>query len=279
MRQWPAHLSEEDLVLLASGELAPGPAAEAAAHLETCGDCRDSLREIRSALEGYAEARSVALDARIPPGGASRAEMQRRLREARPLPAPGAMRLAFRPGKLHWTLGLAVFLIVVAMATVRSLHQPETARVEIANDRFAPDSRLTPGLTAAISRAELCAVESDGLPAAIDAALAIEVFRVYGIANPRPRAYEVDFLIPPELGGAKDVRNLWPQPYDVHPWNAHAKDALEDFLRRAVCDGRLTLEAAQADLAGGWIDAYRKHFRTPEPLIEHASFLKDEPWE
>jgi len=50
--------------------------------------------------------------------------------------------------------------------------------------------------------------------------------------RPRPDAYEVDYLITPELGGATDIRNLW--PYGDTVWNAHVKDQLED---RAAPDG------------------------------------------
>jgi hypothetical protein len=33
-------------------------------------------------------------------------------------------------------------------------------------------------------------------------------------------AYELDHLIPLELGGSNDLRNLWPQPFEGE-WNAH----------------------------------------------------------
>ena len=83
----------------------------------------------------------------------------------------------------------------------------------------------------------------------VSASVAREVFRRYGIRNPRPRSYEVDYLIPPALGGTGDPRNLWPQPYSAGVWNARVKDALEDRLRTLVCEGKLDLATAQRDLA------------------------------
>jgi hypothetical protein len=109
--------------------------------------------------------------------------------------------------------------------------------------------------------------------------MAQQVFRRYGIRNPRPRTYEVDYLIPPSLGGSDDLRNLWPEPYSAGVWNARVKDALEDRLRWLVCDGKLDLATAQRDLSRDWIAAYKKYFRTDRPLLDHLAFVKDQPWE
>jgi hypothetical protein len=114
---------------------------------------------------------------------------------------------------------------------------------------------------------------------AIPRPIALKVFEAYGVSDPPPGAYELDYLIAPELGGTNDIRNLWPQPYRTLPWDAHAKDALEDRLYQLVCDGSLTLATAQQDLATDWIAAYKKYFRTRAPLPMHAAFLKDQPWE
>jgi hypothetical protein len=110
-------------------------------------------------------------------------------------------------------------------------------------------------------------------------AVALKVFAAYGVSDPHPRAYELDYLIAPELGGTNDIRNLWPQPYRTLPWDAHAKDALEDHLYGLVCKGSLDLATAQEDISRDWIAAYRKYFQTEVPLPIHAAFLKDQPWE
>ena len=82
--------------------------------------------------------------------------------------------------------------------------------------------------------------------------------------------YELDYLITPELGGAPTVQNLWPQRYASRTWNAPVKDQLERLLPRLVCDGTITLETAQREIAADWIAAYRKYFRTDVPPQAHA---------
>lgn len=83
--------------------------------------------------------------------------------------------------------------------------------------------------------------------------------------------YELDYLITPELGGAPTLQNLLPQRYASRPWNAHVKDQLERLLPRLVCDGAISLQTAQGEIAVDWIAAYRKYLRTDVPLQTHAS--------
>ena len=100
----------------------------------------------------------------------------------------------------------------------------------------------------------------------VPASLQRKVFEEYGIAGAEPRAYEVDYLITPALGGADDIRNLWPQSYSSAVWNARVKDALEDRLHDLVCEGQLDLATAQRDISSDWIAAYKKYFDTDKPL-------------
>jgi hypothetical protein len=61
--------------------------------------------------------------------------------------------------------------------------------------------------------------------------------------------YEEDHYTPLCLGGApRDPRNLWPQPWP----QARRKDTEERALCRAVCEGRISLQAAQVKLAADW---------------------------
>jgi hypothetical protein len=88
----------------------------------------------------------------------------------------------------------------------------------------------------------------------------------------------MDYLIAPELGGADDPKNYWPQPYGIE-WNAHVKDALEDHLHQLVCAKKVTLETVQREIAANWIETYKKYFQTNGPLASHRDFTKDRPWE
>src|SRR5215469_18859799 len=62
---------------------------------------------------------------------------------------------------------------------------------------------------------------------------------------------ELDHLVPLELGGANDARNLWVEAGPI----PNAKDAVENALNHAVCDGRITLRAAQREIARNWMKA------------------------
>ena len=100
------------------------------------------------------------------------------------------------------------------------------------------------------------------------------MFAEYGIANARPDAYEVDYLITPQLGGATSIRNLWPQPYYNTTWHARVKDQLEERLHAMVCSGEIDLATAQHDLATNWIAAYKKYFHTDKPLLGRSEIRR-----
>lgn len=70
------------------------------------------------------------------------------------------------------------------------------------------------------------------------------------------RDYELDHLVPLELGGApSDPRNLWLEKWDGQ-WGAHTKDRLENALHRAVCAGAITLGQAQTAIVFDWKATY-----------------------
>ena len=84
--------------------------------------------------------------------------------------------------------------------------------------------------------------------------LKIKQIRLYGYATTNPFDFEEDHLIPLELGGAPfSTRNLWPE-YD-HGTIPNPKDSVEDALNKAVCDGRVSLRAAQHAIATNWTTA------------------------
>ena len=181
-----------------------------------------------------------------------------------------ACRPAARLGRLAYG-GAALCLIAIGVVMYFSVQRARAASI--------PDEQLTPGVTRDVSKEDICmAGASEGFYP-IPANLAFSVFRQYRIQNPQPRSYEVDYLITPALGGADDIRNLWPQPYATGEWNAHVKDALEHHLHELVCSGRVDLKTAQRDIASNWIVAYQKYFKTEKPLANHSGFSVDPPWE
>jgi hypothetical protein len=69
----------------------------------------------------------------------------------------------------------------------------------------------------------------------------------YGVTG----TFELDHLVPLELGGASDTRNLWAEPGTV----PNEKDPVEGRLHRAVCAGVITLADAQHRIATDWTTA------------------------
>jgi uncharacterized protein YdiU (UPF0061 family) len=67
------------------------------------------------------------------------------------------------------------------------------------------------------------------------------------------------------------VRNLWPESYRTHPWNARVKDALENELHRRVCAGTLDLATAQRAIASNWVVGYRTYVHKTPPSTKARS--------
>ena len=83
--------------------------------------------------------------------------------------------------------------------------------------------------------------------------------------------YEYDHFVPLELGGAtNDPRNLWPEP-GASP---NPKDAVENYLNRAVCDHTMTLARAQAAIVANWVAIYRAAARALEPQASGGPLRK-----
>lgn len=76
-----------------------------------------------------------------------------------------------------------------------------------------------------------------------------------GEPSTNDRLYELDHIIPLELGGSPaDIRNLqlqlWPE--------AHQKDMTENCLKETVCRGALSLDEARRHIWEDWHEA-REH--------------------
>lgn len=91
--------------------------------------------------------------------------------------------------------------------------------------------------------------------------------RAYGVDAPA-RDYEFDHLVPLEIGGSSDMRNMWPEPDDhPSPHFANSKDIVEDELHDLVCDASrrrayLPLSVAQMLIASDWTTAIQRAKRS-----------------
>ena len=83
------------------------------------------------------------------------------------------------------------------------------------------------------------------------------VMRTYGVTG-NIHQYELDHLIPLELGGCPYCEtNLWPEPRNVFP-GAKEKDEVEDYLHYKVCSQEMALSEAQREIASDWYAVYKR---------------------
>jgi anti-sigma factor RsiW len=263
MKHSESHLSDQLLLLEMEGELSAGDEKRVRAHLAACWTCRARRQEFEGAIAAFVQIPRPEL----PPAAGPRALLKARLAElsnAAPESSPQSYLLRGLTAVAALCMALALGVFVLAGGS----HQQTSVY-------YRPDAQLTPGATVLSSRSVVCSRPGDGNKV-VPAALQREVFQEYGIPRADPRAYEVDYLVTPALGGADDIHNLWPHSHSAL-WNARVKDALEDRMRTMVCDGSLDLSEAQQEIATNWISAYKKYFHTEEPLPEHRRSAEPRP--
>lgn len=265
------HIPDSELLRVLDGEASGRDTARIQEHLAACWQCRSRRAKLEGTIAGFIHAHQNT-DANLPSMDAARERLRARLQDARS-PASASVlprrRVAFSG---RFAFGSVVLAAVLALGIVMYFSVQRVAA-------STPDAQLTPGVTRTATREDICSAPVAEGFYPIPATLAYRVFEKYRIRNPGQRSYEVDYLITPALGGADDIRNLWPQPYASGEWNAHVKDALEAYLHEQVCLGNMELETAQRDISANWIAAYRKYFNTDRPLPSHAAFSIDPPWE
>jgi hypothetical protein len=112
-----------------------------------------------------------------------------------------------------------------------------------------PNRALTSGAIQSSDTAAICTPGWAEAHRDVSSATEDGVAREYGLSS--HYGYEIDHLIPLELGGSNAVANLWPEPYNS-PYGATQKDGLEDYLHDQVCHHGLPLATAQQEIAANW---------------------------
>lgn len=273
MTERTMHATDQQLLLYADGELSSRAAARLRAHLELCAECRTRVEHIQKLSAGIGQAQSQAaasIDSVADLSG-PRALLKARLTaSARQFSAVNST-----PLRLARSLAYACALVLLAVIGAAVLHQRHTPLQAYTGP--LPNPGVTPGSTRQVSLAEICSEDREEVVRAVPADMQRRVFEKYGIKGAPAENFEVDYLITPGLGGADDLRNLWPEPHANTPWNSYVKDQLEDHLHRMVCDHKLSLGEAQRELASNWIAAYKKYFHTEQPLARPMEAGMSEP--
>jgi hypothetical protein len=249
-----SHLSENEFALAANGELTARRQAEVSEHLRACWICRERMHSLEETINDFVRARGCDLNAQVPPIAGPRALLRARMADTSTTESRARVRgFAFPAGSLARLASAGAVCAAVVLAALVIFGSSVNA------EGPKPLSGVTPGETRPITIAEVCRnSEAEVVGHDISEDTRAKVFAAYGIQYPRVNQFEVDYLITPDLGGTRSIRNLWPQPYSAR-WNARVKDRLEQRLHQLVCAGKLDLTTAQHDIAVDWIGAYRKY--------------------
>jgi len=267
MRDENIHPSDQDLLLVADGEVPESRAAKVRVHLEACWQCRARMAQIEATIVDFVRANADSGEFKLPPAAGPRALLKARLAELAEGSSAAPWRI-FRSVSRTRNLAYAGSLMLLAALGAMILNQ-QTAKHESSAVVYAaalPNPQLTPGITRSVAIGDVCSAEHDEVVRSVPNTLQRQVLAEYGVPNTRAGEYEVDYLVTPGLGGTDDIRNLWPQPHYDTAWNSYAKDQLEERLHHLVCMGELDLATAQRQIATNWIVAYRKYFGTDHPL-------------
>lgn len=94
-------------------------------------------------------------------------------------------------------------------------------------------------------------------PEAMTTAAKKQIMAAYGIQWSKASDYELDHLVELSVGGASDVRNLWPEPNVLRRATAsqyvhNDKDQVEADDFDALCAGRVDLATVQTKMSTNW---------------------------
>jgi hypothetical protein len=155
---------------------------------------------------------------------------------------------------------------VATHLTEPSLGSASAVPVEMSSE--LQDAKLTPGAVATTDVKLVCSpgYASNVRPrGALWKSLKAEAYARYGIppghrsdidaAGVHHPAYQVDHLIPLEIGGdPTSLENIWPQP----TVEAEIKDHVENKLHELVCSGQMPIGVAQQRVRDNWTTAVEK---------------------
>lgn len=166
---------------------------------------------------------------------------------------------------------LAVVAAAVAVGAGTSTLQASPSSQCVSRGAL-PDPVCTPGaLNAAVTQATIQQTicksgysSSIRPPEAVTEPEKYVSMKQYGFPKTDATKIEYDHLVSLELGGAANSPlNLWPELHHViidgREEGSFVKDTLEDRLHSLVCDGKVSLVAAQTAIATDWTVAYQQY--------------------
>src|ERR1700691_714867 len=178
-----SHLSDQELVLAADGELPSARAEQAEAHLLECWPCRARKQEMEHAIADFVHLHRGHLDPLLPPPAGPRALLKAQLAELASTPEPWRPTwLTAWPQVFAWKQAAAALLFGVVVAAgyhfwiPAAVWRPVLRSVPVS----FPEPSLTPGAIATINRDQICG-SAEPKNRAVPVSLQHKVFEEYGI--------------------------------------------------------------------------------------------------
>ena len=130
---------------------------------------------------------------------------------------------------------------------------------QIGPAKIYSDSKMTPGAVYSnVNKDDICVKGYSHQVRNVTSSTKKQVYLEYGMTYPQPPGdFEVDHLVPLELGGSNDIRNLWPEPANPEP-GFHQKDRVETDVHNKVCSGAMSLQQAQDKIATDWYALFKQ---------------------
>jgi hypothetical protein len=115
-----------------------------------------------------------------------------------------------------------------------------------------PDPACTPGAYyPRATLAKICVAGYTARARRVSSSTEQKVYAAYGITRRLQGQYELDHLVPLELGGSNSIANLFPEAALPRP-GYHEKDVVENAAHDDACDRRRGLRALQRQIARDW---------------------------
>src|SRR5271154_2266057 len=162
-----SHLTDQDLLLLADGELSSARAAQVRGHLTACWGCRARMAEVETTVTNFARAHRQSLDPQLPPIAGPRALLKARLAEmAAQSRAKSWQRFLRFDGPIRAFAYVCALIFVASIlgklasqfVSSHSSYFERYSVLTVVDRTVEPDRNLTPGATRPVAMGDVCAL-------------------------------------------------------------------------------------------------------------------------
>lgn len=146
----------------------------------------------------------------------------------------------------------------VATSSTSATTTAAAAHVHYEDGHPLPDRSATPGRWTSDGPSKFCHSGYTERVRNVSEATKRKVFAEYRISYAKHSHYEVDHLVPLELGGSNSIKNLWPERGSI----PNLKDGVENKLHNLVCERKLRVRVARHVIARDWVTALHRYGHT-----------------